>query len=87
VLSKRLQDGVIFAGECFDRIFKPGELRCPNCEGALREEIAAAGEAQLNCTTKGKGCVNPMKSFASSRAMYEWRDSIWEVLARICKQQ
>lgn len=77
----------MFAGECFDRIFKPDELRCPTCDGALSEEIAAAGEAHLVCTTKGKGCVNPIKSFESSRAMYQWRDSTWEVLARMCRQE
>jgi len=87
VLSRRLQDGVVFVGECFNRIFKPGELHCPNCDGALSEETAAAGEAQLVCTTRGKGCVNPIKSFESSRAMYQWRDSTWEVLARTCKEQ
>ena len=87
MLSRRLQDGVVFVGECFNRIFKPGELHCPNCDGALSEETAAAGEAQLVCTTRGKGCVNPIKSFESSRAMYQWRDSTWEVLARTCKEQ
>jgi uncharacterized protein with PIN domain len=87
MLSKTIQDGVIFIGECFNSLFTPGELRCPNCNGVLQEEIANEGEAYLRCSSKGKGCANPVKRFTSAREMYEWRDSTWEVIARICKQQ
>ena len=86
MLSRKIQDGVIFVGECVNHFFTPRELRCPCCDGVLREEIAAAGEASLICGAQGKGCASPVKSLESSREMYRWRDSIWEVIARTCKQ-
>ena len=87
MLSRRIQDGVTFVGECVNHFFTPMELHCPHCDGVLSEEIAAEGKASLFCSTKGKGCVSPVKSFESSQEMYRWRDSIWEVIARTCKEQ
>lgn len=87
MLSKTIHDGVVFIGECFNRLFTPGELRCPHCNGVLREEIAKAGDAYLVCTSEEKGCGNPIKSFVSSHHLYQWRDTTWELIARTCKQQ
>jgi hypothetical protein len=69
-----------------NHFFRPMELRCPHCDGVLREEIAAEGKAALFCSAQGQGCANPVKSFESSQEMYRWRDTIWEVIARTCKQ-
>jgi hypothetical protein len=87
VLSRKLQDGVVFVSECVNHIFKPRELLCPICNGALREEIAAGGRASLFCSAPGPSCVSPVKTFESEREMYRWRDSIWEVIGRACRGQ
>ena len=86
MLRQSLHDGVTFVGECFNRLFTPRELRCHNCQGVLREEITTAGNANLVCSTKGKGCPSPVKSFETSHAMYQWRDTTWEVIARVCRE-
>ena len=85
VLSRKVQDGVIFVSECVNHFFTPKDIRCPHCDGVLQEKIATEGEASLFCSTTGKRC-GPVKSFESAQEMYRWRDSIWEVLARTCKQ-
>jgi len=86
VLSKIIQDGVVFAGQCFNRLFTRGQMHCPTCDGVLKEETEGGGQAYLVCDSKGKGCANPIKSFSSANELYQWRDSTWEVVARICKE-
>jgi hypothetical protein len=86
VLSRKIQDGVTFVGECVNHFFTPKGLHCPCCGGALREEVAPAGQAYLFCNKPVQGCASPVKSFESAQEMYRWRDTIWEVIARTCKQ-
>jgi hypothetical protein len=87
VLSRKIQDGVIFVSQCVNKIFTRGDLRCPQCGGPLVEETKAAGPAALVCSGRGPTCANPVKSFESTREMYEWRDTIWEDIARTCRGQ
>jgi hypothetical protein len=86
VLSRKIQDGVSFVGECVNHLFTPKGMHCPCCDSALREEVAPAGHAYLFCNKQVHGCASPVKSFESAQEMYRWRDSIWEVIARTCKQ-
>jgi hypothetical protein len=86
VLSRKIQDGVVFVSQCVNHIFKPRELLCPICNGVLREEVATGGRTSLFCSTSGPTCVSPVKTFESEREMYQWRDSIWEVIARTCRE-
>ena len=85
MLSKKIQDGVVFVSECVNHIFKPRELLCPICNGILREEVAPGGRTSLLCSNPGPSCVSPVKTFESEREMYQWRDNIWEVIARTCR--
>jgi hypothetical protein len=87
VLSRKFQDGVIFVSECVNKIFTRGDLRCPQCGGTLVEETKPAGQAVLVCSDQGPTCLNPVKTFESTREMYEWRDTIWETIARTCRGQ
>jgi len=77
----------LFVGDCTNGQFTPGEIRCPNCEGLLEEEIATAGEAYLVCNSMRKVRANPVKNFIDAAEMHRWRDTSWEVIAGICKSQ
>ena len=87
MVTRTLYDGALFVGECLDGKFKPGEIRCSNCNGVLEEEIARAGEAYLVCNSMPKVCANPVKVFEGAAEMRRWRDRSWEVIARICKSR
>ena len=87
MVTRTQHDGALFVGDCTDGHFTPGEIRCPNCEGLLEEEISKAGDAYLVCNSMRKVCANPVKVFIGAADMHRWRDRSWEVIAGICESQ
>jgi hypothetical protein len=85
MVTRTQHDGALFVGNCPDGQFTPGEIRCPNCDGPLEEELAIAGEAYLVGNSMRKVCVNPVKAFIGVIEMHRWRARGWELIAGICK--
>jgi hypothetical protein len=86
-LARTQHDGALFVGDCTNGQFTRDEIRYPNCEGLLEEEIAKAGEAYLVCNSMRKVCANPVRNFIGAAEMQRWRDRSWGVIAGICKSQ
>ena len=87
MVTRTQHNGALFVGDCTNGQFTPGEIRCPNCDGVLEEEIAKAGQVYLVCNSLLKVCANPVKVFMGATEMHRWRNRSWEVIAGICKSQ
>ena len=87
MVTRTQHNGALFVGDCTNDQFMPGEIRCPNCDGVLAEEIAKAGQVYLVCNSLLKVCANPVKAFMGATEMHRWRNRSWGVIAGICKSQ
>jgi hypothetical protein len=87
MVIKAKYDGVTLTGDCHNGDFTRGEVRCPNCNTPLEQQVSEFGSAYLICPAKSRDCPNPVKSFAEAREMLEWLERAWESITEICGRE